>query len=947
MEELCLYLLGSPRLERRGHVVEMDTRKALALLALVALEGQEQQRDTLTALLYPEADPVSARAAFRRTLSTLHGALGDGVLAIRRDAVGLAASSGLWVDALHFRELATETASLERLEQAASLYQGDFMAGFSLRDSPSFDEWQYQQTEELRRRLVTVLDQLVNRMASSSDFTSAIQHAARRAALDPLLEDGHRQLMELYARAGQRGAALRQYRECVRILEQELGVAPLEETTHLYQEIMSGRLEPARTPEQPFRGPGRESAPAEIRPAPAAIPLVGRDAEIAHLTRAFETAPSALFISLEGEAGVGKTRMAEELVTLARRQGRAVAQARCYEGQAGLAYGPILDALGPVLEAPECALQVEQLAPSVLAEAARLLPGLAARGREPLPVPLADGPGAQTRFMEALRLLTNSLLGGPLPGLLFIDDLQWADAASLDLLTYLARRAALGAYHLLIAWRSQEGANQERLRRLQAEQQRAGHALHLSLRRLTRPEIGALARSLLGDAAARLEERLFRESEGLPFIALEYLHSFEQAGGEWKLPGGVRELLHQRLQSPAEAARQLLTAAAVIGRSFDFSTLQAVSGRSEMETIDGLEELMELGLVQEDPTNGYDFTHEKLRQVAYDETSLARRRLLHLRAGETLAAEHALHDLEANAGAAANHFLQAGQPGRAAEYFRQAGEYARRLHANSEALAHFQAALAAGHPNPAGLHEASGDLYTLQGEYAAAVASYQAAAAFCTPDCLSNLMHKLGEVYHRRGEWEAAESHYQAALEASGKDASPEWLAHLFADWSLTAYRAAQPARAAELAQNALDLAQQSDSPAALAQAYNMLGILERARDQLEEAGNFFERSLAAAGEQEDLSLRAAALHNLARLEQERGRHETALPLALQALETCTLLGDRHHQAALLNTLADLHHAAGREDQAMTHLKQAVTLFTEIGEEPGTALPEIWKLTEW
>ena len=873
--------------------------------------------------------------------------MGEGVLVIRRDAVGLAADSGLWVDALHFRELAAEPDAFGHLEQAASLYQGDFMAGFSLRDSPPFDEWQYQQSEELRRRLVTVLDQLVNRTAASGDYERAIQHAARRTALDPLLEEGQRQLMELYARSGQRGAALRQYRECVRILEQELGVAPLEETTRLYQEIMSSRLELGHSPEGSMRKSGRETAPPEPRPVPALIPLVGRDAEITRLTRAFEDSPAALFISLEGEAGVGKTRLAEELIALARRQGRAVAQARCYEGQAGLAYGPFLDALGPILETREGAQRAGQLAPAVLAEVARLLPGLAAWVREPLPVQPSDGPGAQTRFMDGLRQATNSLLGGNPPGLLFIDDLQWADVATLDLLTYLARRAGPGDCHLLIAWRSQEGSNQERLRRLQAEQQRAGRALHLSLRRLTGPEIGALARSLLGSAAARLEERLFQESEGLPFIALEYLRSLYQASGDWNLPGGVRELLHQRLQSPGEAARQLLTAAAVIGRSFDFSILLSVSGRSEVETITGLEELLGVGLIREDQHSGYDFTHDKLRQVAYDETSQARRRLLHQRAAETMAARHVPREAGVQAGAVANHFLQAGQPARAAEYFRQAGEYARRLHANSEAVAHFQAALAAGHPDPSGLHEACGDLYTLLGDYAAAVASYQAAAAFCTPDCLSNLMHKLGEVYHRRGEWEAAEGHYQAALEAAGEGASPEWLAHLFADWSLTAYRAAQPARAGTLAQKALHLAQQSGSPAALAQAFNMLGILKRADLELDAAGDFFERSLAAASEQEDLSLRCAAQHNLARLEQERGRGAAALPLARQALETCTLLGDRHHQAALLNTLADLHHAAGREDEAMAYLKQAVVLFAEIGEEPGPALPEIWKLTEW
>ncbi|HMN63051.1 MAG TPA: tetratricopeptide repeat protein, partial [Anaerolinea sp.] len=138
---------------------------------------------------------------------------------------------------------------------------------------------------------------------------------------------------------------------------------------------------------------------------------------------------------------------------------------------------------------------------------------------------------------------------------------------------------------------------------------------------------------------------------------------------------------------------------------------------------------------------------------------------------------------------AAGHFLQAGQPARAADLFRQAGEHARRLYANSEAQAAFQAAISAGHPDLAGLHEACGDLYTLQDNYREAVASYQTASAFCEPEQLSNVMHKMGEVYHRQGDWEAAKGYFRAALDAAGENGRPAWLTHLFADWSLTFYR--------------------------------------------------------------------------------------------------------------------------------------------------------------
>jgi predicted ATPase len=651
-----------------------------------------------------------------------------------------------------------------------------------------------------------------------------------------------------------------------------------------------------------------------------------------------------LVLSIEGEAGVGKTRLAEEMITLARQSGRAVAQARCYQGESTLAYTPYQDCFAPLLADEITAQKLASLPTAILAEINRLFPGV-----QPANTPLPDaGPGAHARFFEALRQMAGCLLGGSAPGMLFLDDLQWADSGTLDLLTFLARRMRTIGCILLLSWRSEQSAVGERLTQLIDELQRSNEALRISLNRLSPQEIARLALSHGTHLPARWCEQLYQESEGLPFIALEYLNAMDPSQPDWQLPGGVRALLHTRLQAPGETARQLLTAAAVIGRSFDFATLQVVSGRSEWETITGLEELLQLGLIRERGSSLYDFSHDKLRAVAYEESSTARRRLLHLRAGEAMASgTHAGHENTAWAGLAANHYLQAGQTARAAELYRQAGDQARRLYANSEALSAYQSALAAGHPDVAGLREACGDLFTLMGNYREAVASYQSAAAFCAADCLSSLMHKLGEVYQRRGEWAAAEGHYQAALDAAGADGSPIWLAHLFADWSLTLYRQNQIGPAKELADRSFGQAQAAADPGALAQALNMLGILARSTGDLESARQYFEHSLEWANRLEDASMRCAALNNLARLLQEQGCPREAIPLARQALLLCAHLGDRHRQAAIQNNLADLYHQAGQEKEAMAELKQAVALFAGISEEAWQDYPEIWKMTEW
>ncbi len=187
-------------------------------------------------------------------MSILNKALGEGRLEVERDIIHLTPGPDLWVDVLQFEgELAACRSHghaadavcpdcLPHLREAVSLYRGDFMAGFTLRDSLAFDEWQHFQTEALRRELTEALERLVRGQSMQADFQTALPYARRWVALDPLHEPAHRQLMELYARAGQRAAALHQYQECVRLLQDELGVPPAVETTALAERI---RLETA------------------------------------------------------------------------------------------------------------------------------------------------------------------------------------------------------------------------------------------------------------------------------------------------------------------------------------------------------------------------------------------------------------------------------------------------------------------------------------------------------------------------------------------------------------------------------------------------------------------------------------------------------------------------------------------------------------------------------
>ena len=1037
MSGLIINLFGAPRIELAGVPINVDTRKAIALLAYLAVTRQQHSRDSLATLLWSENDQPHARAALRRTLSALNKAIGPRWLDIERETLGLNFQADVRVDVHDFRSLLAEcgthghapgdvcSACIRPLTAASALYQDDFLAGFSLRDSPGFDDWQFYQADTLRREFASALERLTRCHSAQHQFDVAIAYGRRWLSLDRLHEPAHRQLMLLYAWAGQRSAALQQYRECVQALEQELGVTPLEATARLCQRIKENNIPslppplPAPTPTPEPVGtrfiasgspspatststsssspatPSNSTPPARVERAEsrgqaeshvnghergrdegsdeggrdesrpyigAAYPLVGRADEWEVMLRAYQGINGGgRAIVLEGDAGLGKTRLADELLAYARNRRAEVIAARCYEGETQLAYAPLSSALRAALAQEHMVKRLDSLPASWLSEALRLLPELSTlRAGLAAPVPL-DNAGAQMRFYEGIRqlLLSLALYAGSSPGILFFDDLHWADGASLEWLSYFTRRLHERPVCLLLTWRGTP-ARGTLLHRLFIETQRAGHAAMLSLSRLSESSVRELVQSIGAlNRTPNFVERLYAETEGIPFFLTEYLAAIEKgvlntAQSDWSLTGGIRDLLSSRLSAVDEIGWQLLNTAAVIGRSFDFDILREASGRSEVETVTALEGLSAQGLVievqrQEDARSlTYDFSHEKLRALVYEETSLARRRLLHRRVAEALASQTRGHrESGPLAGQIAHHYQLAGNDSAAAEYFKQAGKYARSLYANAEAIAHLQLALALGHPDTVALQEAIGDLYTLLGDYSHALISYERAAAPGRPDALSRIEHKLSNVYMRRGEWELAESHLEDALHITETTNQRSQQASIYADWSLTAHRRGQSQKALELAQHALELAEANDDIHAQAQAHNMLGMLASHQGEAQTALHHLAQSLALAEKLGDPAMQAAALNNLARAYQAGGDTERALSLTQSALALCVSQGDRHREAALHNNMADLLHSAGQTEAAMGHLKQAVSIYAEIGVEAGAVQPEIWKLSEW
>jgi DNA-binding SARP family transcriptional activator/tetratricopeptide (TPR) repeat protein len=1016
--ELSLALLGPPVVRRDGAPVTFDTRKATALLALLAVTGREHSREQLADLLWPEADSARGRASLRRTLSVTAAVMGDGLI-VSRAAITL--DPGLVrVDVREFSALIgrPDAASLER---AASLYRDDFLAGFTLRGCAEFEEWQASVSEELRQALARGLQRLVAACIADGALERAAGHARRWLQLDPLHEPAHQAIIRLHGWAGQRSAAMRQYRSLVRVLDRDLAVRPLPETTRLYDDVRAGRLGP---PPVPVAAPVSVAAPDWVA-APDSVaapvsgtavagtavagtptwPLVGRTAELATLREAWQAAGSdegrggpghsGRVVAINGQAGSGKTRLIAELRAEAAEAGAAVLAARSHDGETGLPFVLAADLLRTALAIrPDLP---DTLPAQTAAMAGRLVPALAASHPDVAAPPL-DSPVAVTRLYAAIADTLLAAAGaGDRPGevrdqpgeagrthragaagIVVVEDVHWADSSSLGLLAYLVRRLADWPLLLVLSWQREEAGRLRVLRTAlgEAESQSMGQTV----------EPGPLGPEAIGtllglDRMPAIDvSRLLAETRGLPMLVREYLEALRAAEvdagaadagavhtgagdggaagtgtgepGPWWPPASVRDLLRTRLQAVSEAARQMLTAAAVLGSDNDADLLRAVSGRGEDEIVEAIDEALARSLLTEIPppsaqqAPSYCFPYEALRRTAYESATLARRRLLHGRAADVLVRRHERDPATTRAAAVAGHLQLAGRDADAARWWWRAAEVARELYAHAEAHAHLTNALALGYPQLPG-RMARGEVLVALGRYREALAEFETAAALASEGDLANLAaieHKLADVHHRLGDWDLAEAHLAVVTELV-EGTEPGRLARAQADRAVVAYRRGAAGQAADLGRAALASARTAADPGATAQALNVLGMLAARSGDTAAAESYLRDSLAEARPLEP-GAAVAALNNLARLLAETGRGQEALSAAAEALERGRELGDQHRVAALHTNLADLLHADGQHDAAMTHLKEAARRFAsvDVGDAPR---PEIWTLVEW
>src|ERR1700681_1579526 len=665
---LRVELLGGFRVLLDGRsAARPPSARQQQLIAFLALHARNApiQRQRVAGSLWPESSDAQALTNLRRELHHLRESWPklDTLVEAGSRTLAWHGEAGAIVDLVAFEAAADRGLEGDRaaLQKAARLYKGDLLP-------ECVGEWIDADRERLRLRARKVLARLVDLLEHDLAFGDAIEHAQHLLRLDPLDEHAWCALMRCHARRGERATALHLYQQCAAVLKKELGIQPSAATRITYREILD--LDAA--------------APAIPAPPRTAVyPLVGRQPEwqaLQNAWRATAAGRTRLFL-IRGEAGIGKTRLAEELVDWSRLNGINPVTARCYAGEGRLAYAPIAAWLKSAALQPT----LMRLDPSWMTDVARLRPELLA-ARPEVPVPDRQLENWQRlRFFEALAQAFRSAA----PLILVVDDLQWADGDTIEWLQYFMRSASGTGCLVVGTVRTEEEQDNPPLVRLLA------HLEHDNL--LTMIALGPLDRTATAQLAGEVAEhpldetalaRTFRETEGHPLFIVERgrmeLARPRGSSDDSALPQ-VQSVVAARLALLSEDARAVAEIAAAVGRDFRVDILAHASDLEEEALVRALDELWRRHIVRVQADERWDFSHDRIREVTYSGIGPARRRLIHRRIaqGMELLFANRLDDVSASI---AVHLDRGGQPARAVPFLERAAAVATRVSANEEAI---------------------------------------------------------------------------------------------------------------------------------------------------------------------------------------------------------------------------------------------------------------------
>jgi DNA-binding SARP family transcriptional activator/tetratricopeptide (TPR) repeat protein len=677
--------------------------RSVALVAfLVVHAGSPQPRQRIAGLFWPESTDAQALTNLRRELHQLRQVLGDEpslvvtpvdlcwrdtetcrvdlrVFSFEREAALMAAAAG------------DDEGVLAHAAGALTEYRGDLLPG-------GYEDWLLDARSEIERQCVGLCDLLGETRARSGDLAGAVDVARRRIQLQPLEEVGYRTLMQLQAELGDRAGALSTYHHCASVLERELGVVPDASTRKVFERLMAHARPAARPPET--------AGPAAGRPGLAAAQLFGRSAELGQLQDVWGAAAAGRcgLALVRGGAGVGKTRLVAEVASMAQLQGAVVGSSQCFGTSGRLALAPVADWLrNPAVQSAAAALD-----PAWRAEVGRLMPGESYGGRGSGPRAMADA-WQRHRFYEGLA---RALLAVGRPTLLVLDNMQWCDQETLAFITFCLQLA--GGCPLLVAGtvRDDDLGEDPELGDWTVRMRATGLLTEISLGPLDATDTAQLAEAISGKPLPAADADLLHATTGgFPLYVIEAVRSTADPGGTLPV-GDLAAVLRKRFEQTTTPAREVAGLAAAAGTNFTLDLLTEASDLEADTVVEAVDELWRRRIMRE-LGDGYDFSHDMLREAAYAGVSPPKRWLLHRRIAQGLELLHA-DDTDAVAAQLAEQYARGGRGDRALAYYRRAADVAAARFANADAIRLHREALSIIGAMPAGRGRDSHELAVLE-----------------------------------------------------------------------------------------------------------------------------------------------------------------------------------------------------------------------------------------
>ncbi|HEX6271050.1 MAG TPA: AAA family ATPase [Anaerolineales bacterium] len=851
---------------RRGKKIlranHWNRQKAAALLKRLAWE-RKLLKEVVVDYLWPESNLTSGANNLYRALHeirrTLDSHLGKGSadqIVSFSDSI-LSLSNSVWVDAHEYENQAKRS----NIQYLISNYPGDFLP------DDLYEDWTQTPRDYLHQYYrEAVLSSAEDNSATANNSATATGLLIPLLARDPLDEPVHRALMQAYALTGRRHEALRQYQICVDVLGAKLGITPDPHTTSLYEQILHGELV-AHAQEPPrVRPSGIPFAPIQAELERGST-FVGRQKELELLLQRIQGAGDGGgdVILLAGDTGVGKTRLAYELLRVAASSGMKTLLGSCYEQEGQLPYQPFIEAFSRYLSD-------QNLPPNQ-----NPILNFQRSG-------VTDPQQEQWALFNAAAGFVHEIAQHT-PLIFMVDDLHAADETSLSLFHFLARQTRSTPLILLATYREDIPAVKSKpfgllLNALYRE--RLGEPVNID-RLGVKDVAGIISPILSGEADAILVQTIFDATEGNPFFVQEVTQSLlsEQLlklenniwyllqGAKLTIPSRLTELLLERVGNLGEKVETTLASGAVLGREFRFDVLRGMSGLSDAEILDALDAAL-AGHLLEETESGYRFRHSLIRQALYDSYSRARRSYLHTRAAEaieaTFSAQHP--ELDSQVENLSYHYLRSTRHDRAFAYLLKAGESASSVYALEVAIRHYEDALSLMDEfkwdDPAqqwSIHESLGWWYDTLANIPQAVAHFEHALALSstetwqsTPRDRARLHRAAATVLITGGNLARGETHLKAALsEVDEKEDASDYALVLYTlsqyYWHKNEYQ-----EAFDAAQKSMRIAERLNDQAALANAFEMLALTCHSLGEWQSGLQFERQRASLAGHELDVT---------------------------------------------------------------------------------------------